>query len=456
LLELPQDEQEIWHVDVRPLRISGADDEDAWGLFVTSPTLDQVVVTDFMPEKPANAKVLQRLAKIMLAPPEGHAPRRPAVIHVRLKTHLTSWGSKLRAAGIACRQVPTLDDVVQLLLAMSESMQRRLAGSVAPPLSDDDLKELPQVPEETWQADARLLAMWIGNEGQPRRPWCAIVTNRTEGTIQTQSMTIEQPSPDWLAVVVRQAMSHPSIGEPHRPGTVEVVGEPALQQLKPLLDKLNIHSEVAEQLDHLDFVLDDLTRHMAGEHGPPALLDAPGVGPSEAGRFYEAAAAFYQAKPWRSAPADVPIKVECRGLASSPWYAIIMGQNGMVEGLALCEDFELLQRTISGRLSEAENARRTSALTIDFNEAFDIHSLDLYNIERHGWPTAGPEAYPKLFRVQPGLAIRAPLAWELQLVTACLRALPEFLRRVPDASTATPLPIAVGEHELLLSWAAVV
>ena len=46
---------------------------------------------------------------------------------------------------------------------------------------------------------------------------------------------------------------------------------------------------------------------------------------------------------------------------------------------------------------------------------------------------AGPEAYPLVLRINPGMAVRPPLAWELELLEACLRAIPKFLARQANA-----------------------
>jgi hypothetical protein len=52
--------------------------------------------------------------------------------------------------------------------------------------------------------------------------------------------------------------------------------------------------------------------------------------------------------------------------------------------------------------------------------------------------------------------MRPPLAWELQLLEGCLRAVPEFFRK--ETRRLEPLPITVptagGELPLVLSWVA--
>jgi hypothetical protein len=56
--------------------------------------------------------------------------------------------------------------------------------------------------------------------------------------------------------------------------------------------------------------------------------------------------------------------------------------------------------------------------------------------------------------MEPGLAMRPPLAWELTLLEGCLRALPAFVRK--KTRRLEPLSLAVptgaGELPLTLSW----
>jgi hypothetical protein len=66
-----------------------------------------------------------------------------------------------------------------------------------------------------------------------------------------------------------------------------------------------------------------------------------------------------------------------------------------------------------------------------FGEAFEIHVMDHDRIESRGFEVAGPEAWPLVIRLDPGLVTRPPLAWEAELITACLRDVPAFVAAVP-------------------------
>jgi hypothetical protein len=134
-----------------------------------------------------------------------------------------------------------------------------------------------------------------------------------------------------------------------------------------------------------------------------------------------------------------------------------MGQSGLTTGLALYEDLGALRRLWAGARADGDVARQSVATTVTFGEEWDIPVADLEAAQRHGWPVARPDAYPEVFHKERGLALRPPLAWELELVEGCLRAVPEFVirRRQDDpAREEIPVPVASGPLKLVLSWVA--
>jgi len=171
--------------------------------------------------------------------------------------------------------------------------------------------------------------------------------------------------------------------------------------------------------------------------------------------LYGAAAGFYQRAPWRKLGYETAIKVECDKFESSPWYAVVMGQSGLTFGVSLYENLNILRKMWSGRITEEVNARETVTLTLLFGDETEISVLDLEAVRKHGWDVAGPEAYPLIIRKERGMTMRPPLAWELELMEGCLRAIPAFIaRHRPDdlSKHKMTVPVASGTLTLILSW----
>jgi hypothetical protein len=198
----------------------------------------------------------------------------------------------------------------------------------------------------------------------------------------------------------------------------------------------------------------EMCEHVCGKPNP-GLLDMPGVTPAQGGSFYEATAFFFRHAPWKKVGYEAAIKVECDKFQSGRWYAVLMGQSCLTMGLALYEHLKALRRLWASERADEDNARQTVATTVTFGEEWSIPMADLEAAQKHGWHVARPDAYPEVFHKERGLSLRPPLAWELELVEGCLRAVPEFVNRRKQGDQArkeVTVPVASGQLRLVLSW----
>jgi hypothetical protein len=269
-------------------------------------------------------------------------------------------------------------------------------------------------------------------------------------------MPEEAPPAALLWDTLVQAMQHPAAGTPHRPTELQVRPDDRWEALRPHLEEVGVGLDVAGELDQMEAVFNEMFAQVCGKP-KPGLLDMPGVTQAQVASFYTAAASFFRQAPWKQVGYEAAIQVECANYQSGPWYAVLMGQSGLTTGLALYEDLEALRRLWAGEQADEDNARQSVATTVTFGEAWDIPVADLEAAQKHAWPVARPDAYPEVFHKERGLSRRPPLAWELELVEGCLRAVPEFVnRRQQDdpAREEMSVPVASGPLQLVLSWVA--
>jgi hypothetical protein len=177
------------------------------------------------------------------------------------------------------------------------------------------------------------------------------------------------------------------------------------------------------------------------------------VTPAQARDFFRAAASFYRQAPWRSSGGGETIKVECEQLEGGSWYAIVLGKTGTVKGLILFDDWK--SRVLLGRGPSDAIADQLQDMTVHFGDRKLIHPDDLALAKQYGFEVADPQAYPSVFRTERGRKFRAPDAWELELLEACLWVIPDFLKRTKDC-TLGMLEYAfkgtIGKMTLDLSW----
>lgn len=294
------------------------------------------------------------------------------------------------------------------------------------PASKKRLERLA-ITTDVWQADARLLPIWVNVPEEPRRPWVVVVASMTEGLILGQEVCEVEPTADYLWDTLARIMAAPADDEPRRPGLIEVGPAPRWSALeRPLLD-VDVTMETPESLPIIDDVIRQLVEHVTGRPPMPGLLDMPGVRPEQVASFYEAASSFYRLSPWQRVGGSETIKVACERFESGPWYAVVIGQMGMTLGVALYDDLNSLLRIRDGESTDEQNARETVALSVTYGNETEVAVADLEASERLGWKVAAPDAHPAAVRKERGLMMRPPLSWEIQLLDATLRILPDFI-----------------------------
>jgi hypothetical protein len=318
---------------------------------------------------------------------------------------------------------------------------------------NEPLESLPQR-FDIWQLDARPATTMLQAGDRSVRPWMTVVVSRTDDHVLGFDFSHDEPTVDQVWQTLLKAMQEPTAGEPHRPTEVQLTKEAWATGLRPPLQSINVKCQIIEALDQIDEIFEELSGQLP-KQGEPGLLDMPSVTPEAVGSLFDAAALFYEQAPWNKT-GERPIQVECSQFESGPWYAVVMGQGGMTKGLVLYDSLETLLRIQQGNLSDEENARLSAGLTVVFGEKDDLVAADGKAAEKHAWRVAGSDAYPSVYRMEPGLSMRPPLAWELQVLEGCLRGIPEFVRK--KTRRLEPLPITVptagGELPLVVSWVA--
>ncbi len=184
-------------------------------------------------------------------------------------------------------------------------------------------------------------------------------------------------------------------------------------------------------------------------------MEALEVEPAQAGALFAAAAECFRRAPWRNLAIETAIRVEGPDVPDDPRFGVVMGQEGMVRGLAIYDRIDDLRRIWNGSASDAETAVQSAALCLTFGDESELAPDDLEAIRSHGWPIARPDAYPMLLRVDPMLNVRPPTPAEMRLTEICLRAVPEFVERHPLGDTEREpmsVPAFGGEAYVTLSW----
>ena len=318
-----------------------------------------------------------------------------------------------------------------------------------------DAAALPRERIETWQGGVFKLRTWVEEEGEPYRPYSVLWGGEF---IYGQTMLPHAPTPEETLQTLLYTMAQPVMGQPRRPTTVQVADPDLHEYLLTKLHLLDVNVELCESLDELAEVVEELQRGMAAE-GPPGHLSAPGVTPQMVESLFRSAAEFYKCEPWRRLSDYVPVQVHCPAFEKETVYAALMGHAGLTEGLAVFETLAAYDRMGElDDLDEEDALDEIDEIVVFFNEETEVPFEDLDAIEEHGWPVAGPEAHPVAMRMAGDEDVRRPVPWELDVLEACLLAIPSFVSkhcakgrlRRPGVESVTVRTFH-GERELTLT-----
>jgi hypothetical protein len=303
---------------------------------------------------------------------------------------------------------------------MFDQISERLRGGTASArsLPAGTIGNLPLDPDEVWEAAVVQLSQHLTIGSRTVRPWFALVMTR-EGMILWHELLLDFPPPETLPNAVRMAMARPMLGPPRRPRQILVRELDDAVALRELSDEAGCLCDVAAGLPALDHAQEHLTRELLGGESPAAQSRIEGLAPADRERFYTAAADYFRSAPWRHFEQDSVVAFTAVDPAGSERFGLVMGQSGLLIGLAVYERMDDLLGALAAESPE-ENAQAANGFSVLFGEESDVPPVDLDAIEQFGWPVATPEAYPTVLRVRPGMQIDAPSADELRFLTAAL------------------------------------
>ena len=299
-------------------------------------------------------------------------------------------------------------------------------GRPAWPESKDRLMGLPIVVDEVWQAGIRRFPGWTKEGGKPSRPWTVLAVHERGVPVFAATIVPDPPGAEQIWAVLEKAMLEPISARSHRPAEVQVCSPQIREGISLRLEAIGSRCVLREALPGIDAAAKAMEVPFRSEGDRFAIVLVPGLARERVAALFAAAAEYYRKRPWTLVESDTIFRVDCARLEKSPWYAVPIGQEG-THGLAIYDDLEGLRTVIKEELRDQAAFDRTSSVSTLFVPPYEMPIPDLDAAEAGGWPIAGPQAHPTVYRIHRGGKIRQPESGEVEAMIVCLRAVPAFL-----------------------------
>lgn len=298
---------------------------------------------------------------------------------------------------------------------------------------------------EIWQGAVRRMPTWIEPTGAaPFRPHGAIWISTTGRPLHIKLGDAELEDAGAFAWAGLEELALRETGGEF-PGAVEL-DDPALAEaMRPRLDELGIRIEVVRRLRWVEEALDQFQRN-AGGSLIPGIFDAPDVFEPEARAFWDAAARFHRARPWRELTDEDVFRVSGAAMPGRYDWGVVLGAAGQEYGLALFNS-----RADHERMRAGDREALKDALIVFFGPLRDLPLDDADWMLAHGIEVAGPDAWPWVVERRGRSEMRRPAARLLAKAEQLLRVFASLRPEEIDRGRWTAVvPSARGEDEVTI------
>jgi hypothetical protein len=240
-------------------------------------------------------------------------------------------------------------------------------------------------------------------------------------------------------------IEQPAVGEPRRPALIRVSDAGLAEELRGA-DGIPVVVAPAPELDDL---FADMVDKMAESQEPSYFGDGE-IPPSAVAELFAVARLLFRAAPWDDLFDQQIVRVDIPAYDVDGAYLSIIGAAGESFGLLLfrsIEDFDRFGMNIS-LPSDGQPAMRS----LSFDRKKDLPPPLLREIKQHGWPVAGPKAYPALISIDSELQPLPTTERDVRIMIACTRAFLSFFEQHRHFFTEENEPVGEDSEPVSASF----
>ncbi len=280
-----------------------------------------------------------------------------------------------------------------------------------------------------WIAGVLAPPFYLLDREEPYRPRVVVWLELPEGRVVGRAMVMPEDLDGAVGRVLRKALTAPLVGRPRRPDAIRVDDPLSADEVRAEIGGA-IPVTVAPIPE-----MDDVLEHMV-ESMPPGDVDesylADGrVSPAAVERLFTAARGLFATAPWSIAADTQVLRMDVAALDVEGACLSILGQTTGRNGVLIFPsliDFEVFVDA-AGDLEDGPIDLGSGWLALVYEGAADLPPSMRREAMKHGWPVAGPNAYPVVERRDPDGVLRPLVERDVAIVAACARSLGTFIRK---------------------------
>ncbi len=204
---------------------------------------------------------------------------------------------------------------------------------------------------------------------------------------------VDPKAPASVTDVLARSMARPLVGRPRRPARIRVADAALADALRAVVPDADV---VVGPTPELDAVVADMVAAMPPGDERESYLEAGRVPADAVAKLFRAAEMLYRLAPWKTARDDRVVRVDIPALGVHGACLSVIGALGESLGFVLFPSragYEAFLAAADRRFGDRLDLG-TTTLSLTFAAGADIAPGRRREIAAHGWPVAGPRAYP--------------------------------------------------------------
>lgn len=275
----------------------------------------------------------------------------------------------------------------------------------------------------------RLSPPFFIEEGEtPQRAEIVLWMEVASGVVVGQEVTTSEDAAGAVVRALRAALKRPLAGPSSPPDAIRVSESSLAAEVRAVVgDAIPVRVAPTPELDAL---MQQLLESMPGQDEDESYLDGGRVPPAAVGEMFSKARLLHRMAPWKVASDHQVLRMDIPALDVEGACISIIGELGQSRGIIIFPSFAgyeaFVKATQEPVLKNGSIDLGTGFLSLSFEDGATLPESMRREVETHGWPVGGADAYPRVERLDRD-GVPSPLVErDLKVVSACAASLSAF------------------------------